>query len=255
MVAGFGTVYGFAALAALAAGVLVLALAKLPEPPHTPAADDKARRIPFATVWPFFLITVLGMTAYSLLQPITALRLLDQFGLDNSAAIGQAGAMLTATALAMLFSQSVLAVRLGWPPYRMLLVGSIAGLIGTVVLAIAHDPMLMVSGMVVVGASVGLLLPGNLAAMSLATGVKAQGKVAGINAVAMGVGLLIGPMAGTGIYHLSPLLPYWLACGLLVLLTAFVLFAVRARDIAAVTVPARITAVKTSSCRARMSAP
>jgi MFS family permease len=242
MVAGYGTVYGFAALALAATVVLVAAIVVLPEPPRAvvPVTDASAHRIPFATVWPYFLITVLGMTAYTLLQPITALRLIDQFGLDETAAIGQAGAMLTATALAMLFSQSVLAVRLGWPPYRMLVVGSAAGLIGTVVLAIASDPWLMVGAMVIVGASVGLLLPGNLAAMSLSTGARAQGKVAGINAVAMGVGLMIGPIAGTAIYHASPLIPYWLACAFLVLLAAVVLLAARPleKSAAAMAIPA-----------------
>jgi DHA1 family tetracycline resistance protein-like MFS transporter len=194
--------------------------------------------VPFATVWPFFVITVLGMTAYSLLQPITALRLMDQFSLDDAAAIGLAGAMLTATALAMLFSQSVLAVRLGWPPYRMLVVGSAAGLIGTVVLAFATATWMMVGAMVVVGASVGLLLPGNLAAMSLSTGVKAQGKVAGINAVAMGVGLLIGPMAGTAVYHVSPIAPYWIACLAVAALTAVVVFAAKPRGFPNEIVPA-----------------
>ena len=58
--------------------------------------------------------------------------------------------------------------------------------------------------MIILGGAIGLLLPGNLAAMSLATGVKAQGKVAGINALAMGVGLVVGPTAGTAIYHASP---------------------------------------------------
>ena len=119
--------------------------------------------------------------------------------------------MLTGTALAMFFSQSVLAVRLGWPPYRMLVVGSAAGLIGTS-LAVAVDPWLMVGAMVLVGASVGLLLPGNLAAMSLSTGVKAQGKVAGINARGNGRRPPHRPHRGNRDLHASPLLPYWLAC-------------------------------------------
>lgn len=237
MVAGFGTVYGFAALAALAGATVCFAFLRLPEPPRAPALDPNAGKIPFATVWPFFVITALGMTAYGMLQPILSLRLMDQFGLANAVAIGQAGAMLTGTAAAMLFSQSVLAVRLGWPPHRLLLVGGIAGLAATLVLSLTTEYWLLLAAMILVGGSIGLLLPGNLAAMSLATGAKAQGKVAGINAMAMGVGLIIGPMAGTAIYNGAYGLPYWVAFAILALLTAVVLFAARPRDTHATAVP------------------
>ncbi len=237
MVAGFGTVYGFAALAALAGATLLFAISRLPEPPKAQSIDPNAGKIPFATVWPFFVITMLGMTAYGMLQPILGLRLMDQFGLANAVAIGQAGAMLTGTAAAMLFSQSVLAVRLGWPPHRLLLVGGIAGLAATLVLALTTDYWLLLVAMILVGGSIGLLLPGNLAAMSLATGAKAQGKVAGINALAMGVGLVIGPTAGTAIYNGAHPLPYWVAFVILAVLTAIVLLAAKPRDAHAAAMP------------------
>ena len=134
--AGFGTMYGFAALALLAGVTLFLALTRLPEPTRPETAERDAHKIPFKTVWPYFVVTALGMTALGMVQPITGLRLIDQFGLPNASAIGQAGAVLTGTALAMLFSQSVLAVRLGWPPHRLLMVGALAGLVGIVTLAI-----------------------------------------------------------------------------------------------------------------------
>ena len=84
--------------------------------------------------------------------------------------------------------------------------------------------------MIILGGAIGLLLPGNLAAMSLATGVKAQGKVAGINTLAMGVGLVVGPTAGTAIYHASPVAPYWTATLVLVVLAAVVFFAAKPKD-------------------------
>jgi MFS family permease len=230
MVAGFGTVYGFAALAALAAGTFLFAILRLPEPPKAPVVDPNAGKIPFATVWPFFVVTMLGMTAYGMLQPILGLRLIDQFGLANAVATGQAGAMLMGTAAAMLFSQSVLAVRLGWPPHQLLLVGGVTGVVATTILAFTSDYWLMVAAMILVGSSIGLLLPGNLASMSLATGSKAQGKVAGINALAMGVGLVIGPIAGTAIYNASHGAPYWVACLILAVLTAIVILAAKPKD-------------------------
>lgn len=232
-VAGFGALTGFIILAALASCALLTAVVLLPEPPRAPAVEPNAHRIPFGSVWPFLLVTMLGMTAYGMIQPITSLRLIDQFGLDHAAAMGQAGALLTGTALAMLFSQSVLAVRLGWPPQRLLVVGAAIGIVGTLLLATAGNLWIMAIAMAIVGGAVGLLLPGNLAAMSLATGSHAQGKVAGLNAVAMGLGLVIGPMAGTAIYNSAPITPYWTACALLVVLGGMVAIAGRSRSSAA----------------------
>jgi predicted MFS family arabinose efflux permease len=235
--AGFGTLYGFAALAVLAALTLFLAIMRLPEPTRPETVERDAHKIPFRTVWPYFVITTLGMTALGMVQPITGLRLMDQFGLPNAGAIGQAGAVLTGTSVAMLFSQSVLAVRLGWPPHRMLMVGAIAGLVGIVTLALTSDYLVLVGAMIILGGAIGLLLPGNLAAMSLATGVNAQGKVAGINTLAMGVGLVVGPTAGTAIYHASPVAPYWTATLVLVVLAAVVFFAAKPKDATVTAVP------------------
>jgi hypothetical protein len=74
--------------------------------------------------------------------------------------------------------------------------------------------------------------------MSLATGTRAQGKVAGINAVAMGLGLVIGPMAGTAIYKASPVIPYWTAVLILAVLTTVVVLATRPKDAPAGGMPA-----------------
>ena len=102
--AGFGTVYGFAAMATLAALTFAVALMRLPEPTRPETVEQDAHKIPFKTVWPYFVITALGMTALGMVQPIVGLRFLDQFGLPSAQAIGQAGAVLTGTAVAMLFS-------------------------------------------------------------------------------------------------------------------------------------------------------
>lgn len=228
-VAGFDTVYGFVILAALAGLTVLLAALRLPEPPRAPALEVDAHKIPFARVWPYFAVTALAMSAYSMMQPITGLRMMDQFGLPQAAAIGQAGLVLMATALAMIFSQSVLAVRLKWPPQRMLIIGGLSGFAGLAILTFAGDFLIVAGAMMVIGASIGLLLPGNLAAMSLATGAKAQGKVAGINAVALGVGLVVGPMSGAALYHIAPIVPSLVATGLLAALIAIVLFATRPR--------------------------
>lgn len=223
IVAGFGTVPGFIVLSVLGGLTWCLALLQLPEPPPKPAVSPDASKIQFGRVWPFFLITMLGMAAYGMMQPIVGLRLMDQFGLPQADAIGRAGAVLTGTALAMMLAQFVVAVRLAWPPQRMLLVGSICGLVGLLAVGFAADFTMLLGAMMLVGASIGMILPGNLAAMSLVTGAKAQGKVAGLNATAMGLGLVLGPMSGPALYRVAPGVPGWIAASLLAVLVVLVL--------------------------------
>ena len=50
--------------------------------------------------------------------------------------------------------------------------------------------------------------------MSLRTGAGAQGRIAGINAIGQGLGMVAGPFLGAAIYQQSPAAPYW-ACATL----------------------------------------
>ncbi len=211
VVGGFSPAIGFGLIASAAILAFVLGFFMLPEPQRHVAAERSAHTVPFRKVWPFFTITALAMTANTIVQPVIGLRLMDQFGLPAAAAIGFAGATVTCTALAMMFSQAVLTAWLKWTPARMLRVGGLGAILGLSVLSLADNQMLIIGSMIVVGLSLGLVLPGNLAAMSLATGANAQGKVAGINTLALGVGLALGPIAGTAIYGISYTAPFWLA--------------------------------------------
>ncbi|WBK02439.1 MFS transporter [Methylocystis parvus] len=62
---------------------------------------------PLARIWPFLAITLLGVTAYAILQQVTALRLQDALGFSSQDSIARAGAALMATALAMVVVQGL----------------------------------------------------------------------------------------------------------------------------------------------------
>ena len=121
--------------------------------------------------------------------------------------MGRAGATLTATALTMVFAQGILVGRLGWPPHRLLAAGAALALVAMLGLVFAPNYPVFLAAMATLGLGLGLLLPGNLAALSLATGVGAQGKVAGINAIGQGLGLVLGPILGTALYQKTPVAP------------------------------------------------
>lgn len=205
--AGLGLSLGFAAIALFLAASGFLCWTSLPEPQRPAVTTVAASRIDPRRIWPFLLVTVLGVTTYALLQATTALRLQDTLGLTPEAAAGRAGATLTATALAMVVAQGLLVGRLGWAPQRLMAAGATLSLAAMLTMALATGYPALLGTLCVLGLGLGLLLPGNLAALSLATGTGAQGKVAGINAIGQGLGMMLGPLLGMALYQKSPIAP------------------------------------------------
>lgn len=150
---------------------------------------------------------MLGVTTYAVLQATTGLRLQDTLGLAPEQAAGRAGATLTAASLAMVIAQGLLVGRLDWPPHRLMMAGGAISLVSLVAMAVLPGYVALLAGLCGMGLGLGLLLPGNLAALSLVTGAGAQGKVAGINAIGQGLGMVLGPIAGTALFQKSPLAP------------------------------------------------
>lgn len=206
--AGVSLPLGFAAVAAFVAVAGLVCWRTLPEPQRAiDAATPAMSRIELRRIWPYLIVTVLGVTTYALLQATTGLRLQDTLGLTPEAAAGRAGATLTATALAMVFAQGFLVGRLGWAPRRLMGVGAAIALAAMLTMALVPGYPALLGALCALGLGLGLLLPGNLAALSLATGAGAQGKVAGINAIGQGLGMVLGPLVGTALYQRDPLAP------------------------------------------------
>lgn len=206
--AGVGLPLGFAVIAAFVAVAGIVCWRGLPEPQRSiSASTPDSSRIAFGRIWPFLLVTVLGVTTYALLQATTALRLQDTLGLSLEQAAGRAGAMLTAASLAMVIAQGFLVGQLGWAPQRLMVVGSALALVAMLAMTLLRGYPELLTSLCALGLGLGLLLPGNLAALSLATGSGAQGKVAGINAVGQGLGMVLGPIVGTTLLQRSPIAP------------------------------------------------
>jgi DHA1 family tetracycline resistance protein-like MFS transporter len=206
--AGISLPAGFATIAVFIAAAGLLCWRALPEPSRRAGSGlPEMSRVEPHRIWPYLIVTVLGVTTYALLQATTGLRLQDMYGLTPEAAAGRAGATLTATALVMVLAQGVLVGRLGWAPHRLMGVGAVTALAAMIGMAVLPGYLALLGSLCVLGLGLGLLLPGNLAALSLATGPGAQGKVAGINAVGQGLGLVLGPLVGTALYGNGPLAP------------------------------------------------
>ena len=220
---GHDAVSAFGVVAAVLASGLLVVWWLVPEPVRQSCADTPRSRLPLSTVWPSLTITFLAISCYGVLQQVFALRLQDALGFDVERSISGAGAAIMATALVMVLVQAVVVRGFGWPARRLLIVGAVGTCAAMVALAFARDYATMVGAMIAIGGSLGLMLPGNLAVLSLSTGPDAQGRIAGINAIGQGLGMAAGPLIGASLHQISPTTPIFAAsaamavvCGLAV---------------------------------------
>lgn len=173
---------------------------------------------------PFLIITLCGLATYGLLHQVTPLRFQDAFGLSSTQAIAQSGKTMSLTVVGMVLMQFLVARKLGWSPARLLNTGAVGALIALIAAALAPTIIFLSGATILLGISLGILIPGNLASLSLTAGPSAQARAAGTNAVAQGIGMAIGPIAGAALHQLSPLAPYGLAIGLFALVCIIALF-------------------------------
>ncbi|NUB25504.1 MFS transporter [Azospirillum brasilense] len=168
-----------------------------------------------ADIRPFLAITLCGLTAYSLLQQVTALRLQDSFGLPPVDSVQRGGAILALTMAVMVATQGLAVRWLDWSPIRLLRTGAAIAALAMATAALAPSLALLMAAMAGLGGGLGLLLPGNLAMLSLRTATDAQARTAGLNGIGQGLGMAAGPLLGAALHQLSPAAPYWAAAAIL----------------------------------------
>lgn len=187
-------------------------------------------RLPIAEIWPFLAITVVAVSTSSILQQVTALRLQDALSVSPEESITKAGAALMATALMMIIVQGGILRFLTWKPERLLLTGSLLAAFAMLLGSFARSYAEIFGALVLFGAALGLMLPGNLASLSLRADRDAQGKAAGINAFGQGLGMAIGPIAGASLHQVAPEAPFAVATILLALTFGLAVVASRPRE-------------------------
>ena len=221
---GMAPALAFGVVAGLGmAGLATVALAT-PEPVRggdgraTEGAADGA--VSLAAVWPFLLVTLLAITAYGLLQQVMALRLQDAWGFSTQEATSAAGGIMMATSFIMILVQGIGLRLLRWAPAQLLRSGALLAVLALALATLARGRWELLAAMGLFGAGIGLMLPGNLASLSLRAGPRAQGRVAGLNAVGQGIGLSLGPILGASLHQMSPTVPFLAALLLLALVSA-----------------------------------
>lgn len=203
--------WAFALLGVLASSSLVLSLRYLPETQPPPQKYQRlGRHIPWSSIWPCLLITLVGVLSFAALKQITGLKLQDSFAYESEQAMASTGLMLSLSAAAMVFAQLVLLRFINLKPWWLIALASILACLCLAVIFLSGNIVCFFAAMIVLGLAQGLLLPANLALLSLSAPSTVQAKLAGINALSQGLGMVLGPMLAVFLYSYNHSLPYQL---------------------------------------------
>ena len=209
---GENLIFGFYLIALLLLITSVLLWSKLPETSSIQRMNQGAP-LSIKNIAP---TTLLSLLVYSLIQQVTVLRLQDDFGLNHDASIKFSGGIMMLSMVAMIFSQLVLVAKLKRPPIYFALGGGSLAALAMAGAAWAPNQQLLLLSMVILGLGLGVLLPGNLALLSLSASKMNQAKAAGLNGFSKGLGMAAGPVIGASLHAVSVQAPYLLGAVLFV---------------------------------------
>ncbi len=159
-----------------------------------------------------------AMFSVAVAQVLVGFFAIDRLGLDAEEGARVAGWALTAVGGALIVSQQFVMRLKNVPPQRWLWIGAfISGLgFGSVVLTASQLQLLCSYGVAAFG--MGMIFPTFQAMAANAVGPHEQGAAAGNLAAAQGLGMVIGPLAGTLLYRVMPSIPYLLVACMLIIL-------------------------------------
>ena len=207
----------FYAMALLPMLGFVVLLTKLPrqelhlkQPPKAVNLSDPRLRRPL-------VVAFAAMLCVSIAQITVGFFALDRLQMNPADAAQTAGIALTMVGLALICSQ-LLVRKLEWPPLRMIRVGAIVSALGFAGSMFADTAWILWLCFFVSAAGMGWIFPSFAALAANAVEASEQGATAGSVGAAQGLGVVVGPLAGTLIYAVEPRLPYLVAAALLLLI-------------------------------------
>ena len=214
--------------AGLAFAIALIALLFLDEPQRkVPSEAGLASAFDIKGNAPYLLLAFGTFVAVSALQQTAAFYVQDFTETDAARAAQLAGFAFIALALATLIVQGGVVQVLKPSPILMLGIGFPLMALGVLAYLLAPSFAWIIIAFLAMGAGFGLVQPGITAFVSLQTSADAQGGAAGFVQAAMAGGFVVGPLAGTIIYGISPSAPLLLALGSLVACLAIFTFLAR----------------------------
>ncbi|MGR4042732.1 MFS transporter [Pseudomonas sp. 910_21] len=185
----------------------------LKQPPKSVSLTDPRLRRPL-------LVAFISMLCVAMAQITVGFFALDRLGMGPADAAQTAGVALTLVGVALIAAQ-LLVRKLEWPPLRMIRVGALVAAVGFAASILAAHAWVLWLGFFVSAAGMGWIFPSFAALASNAVDAAEQGATAGSVGAAQGLGVVVGPLAGTLIYAVEPRLPYLLAALLLLLVACW----------------------------------
>jgi MFS family permease len=197
--------WGFAILIALGAVLLNLSLGE-----SFPGIKRKdiAYSFELRPLIPFFAITTFGICVYALVKQVVGIYLEDVLLFSPRLAMAETGKMVTLSSLLMVSTQALGLRVLRISKEMIIFSGSALGVLSGIILLSMGNLSGVFISLCLLGIAFGLILPGNLASLSLSAGENAQGRAAGLNSLGQGLGMSLGPLLGASLFSLSPKLPF-----------------------------------------------
>ncbi len=209
-------------LIATAALPLLACLALWWQVPRTPPRQGPARRrlaLSDSRLRQPLSIGFAAMFSVAIAQVSIGFYAMDRLGLPPEDAAQAAGTALMLVGVALVISQGV-AARLRIAPALMVRCGTLVAAIGFGSVMLADRSWILAACYFVAALGMGWVFPGFSAMAANAVDASEQGAAAGAAGAAQGLGMVVGPVAGTLLYALAPALPYALASLLLLSISA-----------------------------------
>jgi len=179
-----------------------------PRPPRKALSlTDSRLRLPLVTAFS-------AMFSVAIAQVTIGFYALDKLGLPPAEAARTAGTSLMLVGIALVLSQ-FLATRLRLAPERMVGLGMLVAGIGFGSVAFVSQSWMLGLCYFVAAAGMGWVFPAFQAMAANSVGPEEQGGAAGAAGASQGLGMVVGPIAGSALYMLGYDLPYLLVGALL----------------------------------------
>ncbi|RMX08455.1 MFS transporter [Corticibacter populi] len=167
---------------------------------------------------PAVLTAFIAMMSVAVAQVSVGFFAMDRLGLDETGGARAAGHALACVGVALMLSQQFV-IRL---PHIALphwvLAGALISAGGFASVFLAHSLPGLLLAYAVGAFGMGFIFPSFQAMAANAVAAHEQGAAAGNVSAAQGLGMVLGPLIGTGLYQLAPVAPYlWIAAALLLL--------------------------------------
>ncbi len=155
---------------------------------------------------------------------------LDRLALAPLDAARVAGRALTAVGCALLLSQLLVMQFRQVSPARWIALGAMLSAFGFASMLLVHGQIGLFAAYALIAFGMGMVMPAFQAATANAVQAHEQGAAAGTVAAMQGLGMVLGPLLGTGLYRLSPVAPYLLAAAVMAALALLVASRAMARS-------------------------